>query len=78
MESNLANKLKLALDKMSKEEVIQSWESVRKMNLKGPTLNQAILYIDYIHIDESHSFFDFSDIEFDTYQPIESNFNTAA
>ncbi len=78
METVLAKKLKEFLDNQSKEDVLESWEAVRELNMQGPTLNDAIEHINSVQIEEPEMSFDFSESSFNTYQSFENNFNLAA
>jgi len=78
METVLAKKLKNFLDNQTKEDVLESWEAIRELNMQGPTLNDAIEHIDSIQIEEPEMNFDFSESSFNTYQSFGNKYNLAA
>lgn len=80
METTLAKKLKEVLNNLSKEQVLDKWSSIQELNLKGPSLSEAISYVENVELDEYVSNFDLSELQFNSESLLdgENNYNLAA
>lgn len=80
METTLAKKLKEVLNNLSKEQVQDSWSLIQELNLEGPSLREAMSYVENIELDEYVSSFDLSELQFNSESLLigENNYNLAA
>jgi hypothetical protein len=75
MKSELAKKLKEVLNRMSQEEFNNDWEKIKSYNFEGPSINEALYYINYVQSNVSNFELSYSNISENI---TEDNYNLAA